>query len=106
MKNMTNALQKLKSRILGVELDPTMKLFLSAASLMVSLCMMVDLSPERFLGGSLITNRNMLLLLGLMIVGTLLIGRFFGYLFQNLSKGLGFVPPEAAISATTPSPRA
>jgi cyclic-di-AMP phosphodiesterase PgpH len=117
MKNMKNAIRNLKSRILGVELDPTMKLFLSAASLVVSLCMMVDLSPEKFLGGSLIafvllfilyrditryrpsyiTNRNMLLLLGLMIVGTLLIGRFFGYLFQNLSKGLGFVPPEAAI---------
>lgn len=117
MKDMKNGIQKDKNRVLGVELDLSKKLSLLAASLVVSLSLMVDLSPERFLGGTLIAfvllfilyrdimrykpsyikNYNMLLLLGLMIVGTLLIGRFFEYLFQNLSKGLGFVSPAAAI---------
>lgn len=114
---MKNGIQKYKNKILGVELDLSNKLFLLVTSLIVSLSLMVDLSPERFLGGtfiafvllfilyrdimrykpSYIKNYNMLLLLGLMIVGTLLIGRFFEYLFQNLSKGLGFVSPAAAI---------
>ncbi len=92
-------------------------MFLTAASVIVSICIMADLSVERFLGGTLIAfvllfilyrdimrykpsyirNYNMLLLLGLLIFGTLLIGRFFEYLFQNLSKGLGFVSPDTVI---------
>ena len=35
-----------------------------------------------------INNYNMLLLLGLLVIGTLLLGRIFGYLLVNLSKGL------------------
>lgn len=37
---------------------------------------------------SYIKNYNMLLLLGLMLISTLLIGRLFGYLLLSLSKGL------------------
>ena len=37
---------------------------------------------------SYIKNYNMLLLLGLMLISTLLIGRLFGYLLISLSKGL------------------
>ena len=117
MKDMKNGIQKDKKRIIGVDLDLPKKLYLLAASVVVSLSLMVDLSPERFLGGSLIAfvllfilyrdimrykpsyikNYNMFLLLGLMIIGTLLIGRFFGYLFENLLKGIGLVSPETAI---------
>lgn len=91
--------------------------FLGAASVVVSLSLMVDLSLYRFLGGSLIAfvllfilhrdimrykpayinNYNMLLLLGLMIVSTLVIGRFFEYLLHNLSKGLGFISVDTAV---------
>ncbi len=84
-------------------------LFLSLVSLVVSALLMTDLSTERFIGGALISfvllfilyrdimrykpayvsNYNMLILLGLMIIGTVVIGRTFGYLLENLSKGLG-----------------
>ena len=84
-------------------------LFLSLVSLVVSALLMTDLSAERFIGGALISfvllfilyrdimrykpayvsNYNMLILLGLMIIGTMVIGRTFGYLLENLSKGLG-----------------
>ncbi|MEW6570183.1 MAG: HDIG domain-containing metalloprotein [Nitrospirota bacterium] len=39
---------------------------------------------------------NMLLLLGLLLVGTLLAGRLFGYLFVNLSKGLEYKALDSA----------
>lgn len=39
---------------------------------------------------------SMLLLLGLMLVSTLLIGRLFDYLLLSLSKGTGFIPVEGA----------
>ena len=81
-------------------------LLIGLTSFAVSLSLMVNLSPWRFIGGALIAfvllailyrdimryrptylnNFNMLLLLGLMIVNTLLIGRFFDYLLLNLSK--------------------
>lgn len=88
-------------------------LFLILSSMVVSLSVMVDLSPEKFLGGTLIAfvllfilyrdimrykpsyinNYNMLVLLVLMIASTLIIGRFFEYLLLNFSKGLGFIDP-------------
>lgn len=40
---------------------------------------------------------NMLVLLGVMIVGTMTLGRFFHYLLVNLTRGLGFLPLESAI---------
>ena len=90
--------------------------FLCLSSIAVSLSMMVTLSPERFIGGALIAavllfilyrdimrykpsyinNYNMLLLLVLMIVSTLVIGRFFDYLLLNLSKGIGSIAADTA----------
>ncbi len=40
---------------------------------------------------------NMLLLLGLLLISTLLIGRLFGYLMFSLSKGLEYQSPESAL---------
>lgn len=40
---------------------------------------------------------SMLLLLGLMLVCTLFIGKFFSYLFYSLSKGIGFISMEGAV---------
>ncbi|MBI5641333.1 MAG: HDIG domain-containing protein [Nitrospirae bacterium] len=98
--------------------SPLLKIvFLCIVSFIVSLSLMVDLSPARFIGGALISfvllfifyrdimrykpayinNYNMLFLLGLMIVSTLGIGRFFGYLLESLSKGLGFIAIDAAV---------
>ena len=91
--------------------------YLCLAAVIVSLSLMVDISPERFIGGTLIAfvllfilyrdimrykpayinNYNMLLLLGLMIVSTLVIGRVFEYLLLSLSKGLGFISEDTAI---------
>ncbi|MFZ6017694.1 MAG: HD family phosphohydrolase [Nitrospirota bacterium] len=44
-----------------------------------------------------IKKYNMLLLLGLMLISTLLIGRLFGYLLLTLSKGLGFKAIDSAV---------
>ncbi|MEW6214326.1 MAG: HDIG domain-containing metalloprotein [Nitrospirota bacterium] len=44
-----------------------------------------------------IEKYSMLLLLGLMLVSTLLIGRLFSYLLFNFSKGIGFIPLEGAV---------
>ncbi len=44
-----------------------------------------------------INNFNMLILLCLLLVFTLLIGRFFNYLFYNFSKGTGFLPFEGTV---------
>ncbi len=92
-------------------------LILCTSSLAVSLTLMTDLSAERFIGGALIAsvllfilyrdimrykpayieNYNTLSLLILMMVSTLLIGRFFEYLLQHLSKGLGFLAVDTAV---------
>ncbi|MBI5204210.1 MAG: hypothetical protein HZA11_04755, partial [Nitrospirae bacterium] len=42
-------------------------------------------------------NYNMLVLLGFMIVSTLLLGRFFGYVLINLARGIGFIPIESTL---------
>lgn len=42
-------------------------------------------------------KEGMLVLLGVMIVGTVLAGRFFHFILLNLSKGVGFLPPEGAV---------
>src|SRR4030066_1645860 len=44
-----------------------------------------------------IKKYNMLLLLGLMLISTLLIGRLFGYLLLSLSKGLEFKALDASV---------
>ncbi|TAL22156.1 MAG: HDIG domain-containing protein [Nitrospirae bacterium] len=46
---------------------------------------------------SYLKNYNMLVLLGVMIVSTLLLGRFFGYVLINLARGIGFIPVESAL---------
>lgn len=46
---------------------------------------------------SYLKNYSMLVLLGFMIVSTLFIGRFFGYVLINLAKGLGFIPIESTV---------
>ncbi|MEK6652802.1 MAG: HDIG domain-containing metalloprotein [Nitrospirota bacterium] len=42
-------------------------------------------------------NYNMLVLLGFMIVSTLFLGRFFGYVLINLARGIGFIPIESTL---------
>jgi len=91
-------------------------LFLSLISVVVSALLMTDTSMERFVGGALISfvllfilykdimryrpsyisNYNMLILLCLMIIGTVVIGRTFGYFLEILSKGLGIVDTDIA----------
>jgi cyclic-di-AMP phosphodiesterase PgpH len=110
---MKNGLQKDKIKAQDIMPVVVKILFLSAMSLAVSLCLMVNPSVGRFMGGGLmayvllfilyrdimryrpsyVDNFNMLLLLGLMILSTLLIGRFSEYLFHNLS--IGFISPES-----------
>ena len=116
MKDMKSAIQTDKRptavRHIQADIRPLAKklLVLFFISLVVSLALMVDLSPARFIGGTLvafvllfilyrdimrykpayINNFNMVFLLGLMIVSTLVIGRVFDYFLANLSKGLGF----------------
>jgi len=115
MKNTKNG--SLKNKINLTDYGPAfLKVAVLAASCMVvSMSLMVNLSPERFLGGTLIAfvllfilyrdimrykpsyvkNYTMLLLLSLMIVSTLLIGRLFEYLLSNLT--VGFVTPATAM---------
>jgi putative nucleotidyltransferase with HDIG domain len=110
---MKNGLQKDKIKTQDIRPVVVKILFLSAMSLAVSLCLMVNPSVGRFIGGGLmafvllfilyrdimryrpsyVDNYNMLLLLGLMLLSTLLIGRFSEYLFHNLS--IGFISPES-----------
>jgi cyclic-di-AMP phosphodiesterase PgpH len=114
---MKNGIPKDKKKTLDFKSTLPRMLLLYVASLFVSLSVMVDLSPERFLGGSFIAfvllfilyrdimrykpsyinNYNMLFLLGLMIFSTLVIGRLFEYLLVNLSRGIGFISLDAAI---------
>lgn len=114
---MKNGIQKDKDKSLDIKPHLSKILFLLAFSSIVSASLMTDLSPERFIGGTLLAfllififyrdimryrpsylnNYNMLFLLSLMILSTLAIGRIFGYLLQNLSVGLGFISVDTAI---------
>jgi putative nucleotidyltransferase with HDIG domain len=114
---MKNGIPKDKKMTFDLKSLAPRLLLLYVVSLFVSLSLMMDLNPERFFGGSLIAfvllfifyrdimrykpsyidNYNMLLLLGLMIFSTLVIGRLFEYLLVNLSRGLGFIAPDTAI---------
>ncbi len=100
-----------KADTMNIRTNTYRMLFLAAVSVIVSSLLMTDLSIDRFIGGALISfvllfilyrdimrykplyinNYNMLILLCLMILGTVVIGRTFGYLLENLSKGLGLV---------------
>jgi len=84
--------------------------FLIICSVIASLSIQTVFEAGHFIGGFLIScllltifyrdimrykpayikKRNMLLLLGLLVIGTLLTGRLFGYLLINLSKGLEY----------------
>jgi putative nucleotidyltransferase with HDIG domain len=108
---MKNGLQKDKKRIPDIRPVAIRILFLGVMSLVVSLCLMVNPGAGRFAGGAMmafvllfifyrdimryrpsyVSNYSMLLLLGIMVVGTLLIGRFSEYLFHNLT--IGFIAP-------------
>jgi putative nucleotidyltransferase with HDIG domain len=92
-------------------------LILALVSLIVSFLLATELSFEGFFGGAVIAavllfilyrdiirykpayieNYSTLSLLVLMFVGTLLIGRSFEYVLQNLSKSLGFLTAGTAI---------
>jgi hypothetical protein len=107
MKNMKNGISKDKSRNSVATPDLLRTLLILTASLLVSISLMSDLSAERFMGGGIIAfvlllilykdimrykpsytgNYSMLFLLGLLILGTLVISRFFEYLLGNLSIG-------------------
>ncbi len=91
--------------------------FIILCGLIASLSIQKTLGIEQLLGGFFISclllfifyrdimrykpayikKYNMLLLLGLLIIGTILIGRLFGYLFQNLSKGLEYKYLDSAL---------
>jgi len=82
-----------------------------------SILLMVDYTPERFIGGTLVSfvllfvlyrdimrykpaylnNYTMLLLLSLMIIGTLVIGRTFDYFLTSLMKGLGSIDTDISV---------
>ncbi len=106
-----------KINLLDSKPDRKKLLYIGISSVVVSLCLMVDLNPWRFIGGALVAfvllailhrdimrykpayidNYNMLLLLGLMIVSTLAIGRLFEYLLVHLSKGIGSIEVDTAV---------
>jgi len=84
--------------------------FIIVCGLIAGLSIQVNFGAEQLIGGGLIAcllmfilyrdimrykpayikKYNMLLLLGLLLTGTLLIGRLFAYLLLNLSKGLEY----------------
>lgn len=117
MTNMKNGIHKDNSTSTGIRESLTKLFFLMAASLAVSLSIMVDANPQKLIGGTLIASVmlfilyrdimrykpayinscNMLFLLVLMIVSTLVIGRFFDYLLKNLSIGTGFISVDTAV---------
>lgn len=86
-------------------------------SLLTAISIQTRLGAETLLGGFLVASLllsilyrdilrykpqymrkyNMLVLLGVMIVGTMLMGRFFHYLLVNLTRGVGSLPVESAI---------
>lgn len=91
--------------------------FIFICGLIASLSIQVNIGLEQLSGGFLIScllmfilyrdimrykptytkKYNMLLLLGLLLVGTLLLGRLFGYLLINLSKGLEYQALDSAL---------
>jgi hypothetical protein len=91
--------------------------FIVFCGLVGSLSIQVKFGMEELIGGFLIASLlmfilyrdimrykpayikkyNMLLLLGLMVIGTLLIGRLFGYLMSSLSKGLEYRALDSAL---------
>jgi putative nucleotidyltransferase with HDIG domain len=120
MRDMKSAIQKDK-KIEKIKVDFKSNrlrlLILALVSLIVSFSLTTELSAEGFFGGAVIAavllfilyrdiirykpayidNYSTLSLLVLMFVGTLLIGRSFEYVLQNLSKGLGFLTADTAI---------
>lgn len=114
---MKNSIQTDKNKTINPKPYLLKIFFLCISSLIVSASIMVDLTPERFIGGSLIAfvllfilyrdimrykpsylnNYNMLFLLSLMIISTLLIGRTFEYLLQNLARSLEFISIDTAV---------
>jgi putative nucleotidyltransferase with HDIG domain len=114
---MKNELQKKNNTNIYLKPYLLKVLFLCVTSLIVSSTLMTDMSPEKFIGGALISsvllfilyrdimryrpsyinNYSMLFLLGLMIISTLVLGRAFGYLLQNLSKSIGFISIDTAV---------
>jgi putative nucleotidyltransferase with HDIG domain len=117
MKNGSPKDKKILSILLSAPADVKRLPSLFLLALAVSGTLMVDLSPARFFGGTLIAavllfilyrdimrykpayinNYHMLLLLGLMIVSTLVIGRTFDYLLRNLSRGIGSIAIDTSI---------
>jgi putative nucleotidyltransferase with HDIG domain len=93
-----------------VRSSPAVIGYLAAVAVITSLLLTVDDTLARFIGGTLVSfvllfvfyrdimrykpayvnNRNMLLLLSLLIIGTLLIGRSFAFALTGLLKGLNF----------------
>jgi cyclic-di-AMP phosphodiesterase PgpH len=91
--------------------------FIFICGLVSSLFLQVNFGIEQILGGFLIScllmfilyrdimrykpaytkKYNMLLLLGLLLVGTLMLGRLFAYLLINLSKGLEYQALDSAL---------
>ena len=83
--------------------------YLSLIAVVTSLLLTIDATIARFIGGSLVSfvllfvfyrdimrykpayvsNRSMLLLLGILIIGTLAIGRLFDFALTGLMRGLG-----------------
>ncbi len=110
-------LKEIKIFPLDLVSDSRRLIQIGLSSFVVSLCLMINASPWRFIGGALIafvlltifyrdiirykpayiSNSNMLLLLGLMIVSTLVMGRFVDYILLNLSKGIGSIEPDTAV---------
>ena len=92
-------------------------LYLFGVSVTVSMLLLTELSFNRFMGGTLISfvllfvlyrdimrykptylnNYSMLVLLSLMIIGTLVTGRIFGYFLTSLMKGLGTADTRIAL---------
>jgi putative nucleotidyltransferase with HDIG domain len=120
MRDMKNAIRKDK-KIEKIKFDLKSNrlrlLILAVVSLIVSFTLTTEPSIEGFFAGAVIAavllfilyrdiirykpayidNYSTLFLLVLMFVGTLLIGRSFEYVLQNLSKGLGFLAVDTAI---------
>jgi putative nucleotidyltransferase with HDIG domain len=91
--------------------------FIFTAGFIAALSLQEKFGLEQLIGGFLITSLllfilyrdimrykpayikkyNMLLLLGMMLISTLLIGRLFGYLLLSLSKGLEFKVLDSAL---------
>ncbi len=113
---MKNGLQTEKNRAINLRLHLLELFFLTLMSLIVSACIMEDFTIEKFIGSALIASvllfilykdlrrykpayihsYSMLFLLALLIISTLVFGRSFGFILQNLSESLGFISVETA----------